>query len=80
VNIPSKSLILVQNDQYVKSEQVIVEIRATPTLHYKERVQKHIYSESHGEMHWSTNVYHAPIYKMLIFVDYKKQAIYEYCQ
>lgn len=64
VNIPSKSLILVQNDQYVKSEQVIAEIRAgTPTLHFKERVQKHIYSESDGEMHWSTDVYHAPEYQ-----------------
>nr|YP_009928493.1 RNA polymerase beta'' subunit [Bonia saxatilis]QJW31211.1 RNA polymerase beta'' subunit [Bonia saxatilis] len=64
VNIPSKSLILVQNDQYVESEQVIAEIRAgTSTLHFKERVQKHIYSESDGEMHWSTDVYHAPEYQ-----------------
>nr|YP_010506714.1 RNA polymerase beta'' subunit [Briza media]UXF58577.1 RNA polymerase beta'' subunit [Briza media] len=64
VSIPSKSLILVQNDQYVKSEQVIAEIRAgTSTLHFKERVQKHIYSESDGEMHWSTDVYHAPEYQ-----------------
>ena len=64
VNIPSKSLILVQNDQYVKSEQVIAEIRSgTPTLHFKERVQKHIYSESDGEMHWSTDVYHASEYQ-----------------
>jgi len=64
VSIPSKSLILVQNNQYVKSEQVIAEIRAgTSTLHFKERVQKHIYSESDGEMHWSTDVYHAPEYQ-----------------
>nr|UFQ87448.1 RNA polymerase beta'' subunit [Ampelocalamus breviligulatus] len=64
VNIPSKSLILVQNDQYVESEQVIAEIRAgTSTLHFKEKVQKHIYSESDGEMHWSTDVYHAPEYQ-----------------
>nr|YP_010229595.1 RNA polymerase beta'' subunit [Zephyranthes phycelloides]QQX44936.1 RNA polymerase beta'' subunit [Zephyranthes phycelloides] len=63
VNIPPKSLILVQNDQYVESEQVIAEIRAgTPTFHFKERVRKHIYSESEGEMHWSTDVYHAPEY------------------
>nr|YP_009440833.1 RNA polymerase beta' subunit [Japonolirion osense]AHH24323.1 RNA polymerase beta' subunit [Japonolirion osense]CUS18787.1 RNA polymerase beta' subunit [Japonolirion osense] len=63
VNIPPKSLILVQNDQYVESEQVIAEIRAgTPTLNFKERVRKHIYSESEGEMHWSTDVYHAPEY------------------
>nr|WRO37252.1 RNA polymerase beta'' subunit [Amorphophallus kachinensis] len=63
VNIPPKSLILVQNDQYVKSEQVIAEIRAgTSTLNFKEKVRKHIYSESEGEMHWSTDVYHAPEY------------------
>nr|YP_009714072.1 RNA polymerase beta' subunit [Rhodoleia championii]QGJ04406.1 RNA polymerase beta' subunit [Rhodoleia championii] len=61
VNIPPKSFLLVQNDQYVESEQVIAEIRAgTYTLNFKERVRKHIYSDSEGEMHWSTDVYHAP--------------------
>nr|BBB03177.1 DNA-directed RNA polymerase beta'' chain [Neuwiedia zollingeri var. singapureana] len=63
VNIPTKSLILVQNDQYVESEQVIAEIRSgTSTFHLKERVRKHISSDSEGEMHWSTDVYHAPEY------------------
>nr|YP_009234630.1 RNA polymerase beta'' subunit [Meliosma aff. cuneifolia Moore 333]AMD08348.1 RNA polymerase beta'' subunit [Meliosma aff. cuneifolia Moore 333] len=63
VNIPPKSFLLVQNDQYVESEQVIAEIRAgTSTLNFKERVRKHIYSDSEGEMHWSTDVYHAPEY------------------
>nr|QHB79491.1 RNA polymerase beta subunit [Ruppia sinensis] len=63
LNIPPKSLILVQNDQYVESEQVIAEIRAgASTLNFKERVRKHIYSELEGEMHWSTDVYHAPEY------------------
>nr|QUB02079.1 RNA polymerase beta' subunit [Geogenanthus poeppigii] len=63
VNIPPKSLILVQNDQYVESEQVIAEIRAgTSTFHFREKVRKHIYSESEGEMHWSTDVHHAPEY------------------
>nr|ATL60733.1 RNA polymerase beta'' subunit [Cinchona pubescens] len=61
VNIPPKSFLLVQNDQYVESEQVIAEIRAgTSTLSFKEKVRKHIYSDSDGEMHWSTDVYHAP--------------------
>nr|YP_010407827.1 RNA polymerase beta'' subunit [Clerodendrum thomsoniae]URF20717.1 RNA polymerase beta'' subunit [Clerodendrum thomsoniae]UZH34338.1 RNA polymerase beta'' subunit [Clerodendrum thomsoniae] len=61
VNIPSQSFLLVQNDQYVESEQVIAEIRAgTSTLNLKEKVRKHIYSDSDGEMHWSTDVYHAP--------------------
>nr|YP_010608610.1 RNA polymerase beta'' subunit [Sabia swinhoei]WAN89435.1 RNA polymerase beta'' subunit [Sabia swinhoei]WAN89520.1 RNA polymerase beta'' subunit [Sabia swinhoei] len=63
VNIPPKSFLLVQNDQYVESEQVIAEIRGgTSTLHFKEKVRKHIYSDSEGEMHWSTDVYHAPEY------------------
>nr|YP_009561598.1 RNA polymerase betasubunit [Commiphora gileadensis]QAT19687.1 RNA polymerase betasubunit [Commiphora gileadensis] len=61
VTIPPKSFLLVQNDQYVESEQVIAEIRAgTYTLNFKERVRKHIYADSEGEMHWSTDVYHAP--------------------
>nr|YP_010935036.1 RNA polymerase beta'' subunit [Craterostigma nummulariifolium]WKW52966.1 RNA polymerase beta'' subunit [Craterostigma nummulariifolium] len=61
VNIPPQSFLLVQNDQYVESEQVIAEIRAgTSTLNFKEKVRKHIYSDSDGEMHWSTDVYHAP--------------------
>nr|QJQ73884.1 RNA polymerase beta'' subunit [Pseudocaryopteris paniculata] len=61
VNIPPQSSLLVQNDQYVESEQVIAEIRAgTSTLNFKEKVRKHIYSDSDGEMHWSTDVYHAP--------------------
>nr|YP_009339611.1 RNA polymerase beta'' subunit [Lobelia anceps]APQ39004.1 RNA polymerase beta'' subunit [Lobelia anceps] len=60
VRIPSNSFLLVQNDQYVKSEQVIAEMRAgTATLSVKEKVQKHIYSDSEGEMHWNTDVYHA---------------------
>uniref|UniRef100_UPI0030FEB05F RNA polymerase beta'' subunit n=1 Tax=Verhuellia lunaria TaxID=447313 RepID=UPI0030FEB05F len=64
VTIPPKSLIFVQNDQYVESEQVIAEIRAgTSTFSFKEKVRKHIYSDSEGEMHWSTNVYHAPEYR-----------------
>ncbi|TYJ10256.1 hypothetical protein E1A91_A11G195200v1 [Gossypium mustelinum] len=61
VTIPPKSFLLVQNDQYVESKQVIAEIRAgTYTLNLKERVRKHIYSDSEGEMHWSTDVYHSP--------------------
>nr|YP_010392342.1 RNA polymerase beta'' subunit [Campanula pallida]UPX07950.1 RNA polymerase beta'' subunit [Campanula pallida] len=61
VSIPPKSFLLVQNDQYVESEQVIAEIRAgTATLSLKEKVRKHIYSDLEGEMHWNTDVYHAP--------------------
>lgn len=40
---------------------MIAEIRAgTSTLNFKEKVRKHIYSDSDGEMHWSTDVYHPP--------------------
>nr|YP_009050113.1 RNA polymerase beta' subunit [Erodium trifolium]AGY60935.1 RNA polymerase beta' subunit [Erodium trifolium]AKF43116.1 RNA polymerase beta'' subunit [Erodium trifolium] len=61
VPIPPKSFLLVQNDQYVESEQAIAEIRdGKPTFTLKDRVRKHIYSDSEGEMHWSTDVYHAP--------------------
>nr|YP_009514308.1 RNA polymerase beta'' subunit [Macrosolen cochinchinensis]AXB38610.1 RNA polymerase beta'' subunit [Macrosolen cochinchinensis] len=61
MKVPPKSFILVQNDQYVKSEQAIAEIHSgIPTLNLKERVRKHIYSDLEGEMHWSTDVYHAP--------------------
>nr|UFK62610.1 RNA polymerase beta'' subunit [Psychotria rubra] len=61
VSIPPRSFLLIQNDQYVESGQVIAEIRAgTSTLNFKEKIRKHIYSESDGEMHWSTDVYHAP--------------------
>ncbi|CAN1866869.1 DNA-directed RNA polymerase subunit beta'' [Linum perenne] len=59
VTIPQKSFLLIKNDQYVKSEQVIAEICARKyTLNFKDRVRKHIYSDSGGEMHWSTDVYH----------------------
>nr|YP_009687192.1 RNA polymerase beta' subunit [Hippophae gyantsensis]QDW75939.1 RNA polymerase beta' subunit [Hippophae gyantsensis] len=61
VTIPPQSFILVQNDQYVESEQVIAEIRAgTSAFSFKEKVRKHIYSDAEGEMHWSADVYHAP--------------------
>nr|QYB18383.1 RNA polymerase beta'' subunit [Riccia fluitans]WKW95008.1 RNA polymerase beta'' subunit [Riccia fluitans] len=59
--IPPKSLLLVQNNQYVESKQVIAEIRAK-TSPFKEKVQKYIYSNLEGEMHWSTKVRHASEY------------------
>ncbi|KAL2894714.1 DNA-directed RNA polymerase subunit beta'' [Bienertia sinuspersici] len=40
--------------------KMIAEILAgTSTVNFKERVRKHIYSDSEGEVHWSTDVYHA---------------------
>ncbi|CAN6446916.1 unnamed protein product [Victoria cruziana] len=65
VNIPPKSFLLVQNDQYVESKQVIAEIRAgTSTFHFKEGVQKYIYSDSEGEMLWNT----------IIFISYQNKS------
>jgi len=61
LTIPPQSLLLVQNDQYVESEQIIAEVRAR-TSSFKEKVRKNIYSDLEGEMHWSNNVCHAPEY------------------
>nr|YP_009667960.1 RNA polymerase beta' subunit [Jubula hutchinsiae]QCW58736.1 RNA polymerase beta' subunit [Jubula hutchinsiae] len=58
LTIPAKSLLLVQNNQYVESKQVIAEIRAK-TSPFKEKVQKYIYSNLEGEMFWSTKVRHS---------------------
>nr|YP_009667634.1 RNA polymerase beta' subunit [Cololejeunea lanciloba]QCW58410.1 RNA polymerase beta' subunit [Cololejeunea lanciloba] len=58
LTIPSKSLLLVRNSQYVESKQVIAEIRAK-TSPFKEKVQKYIYSNFEGEICWSTKVHHA---------------------
>nr|YP_010881412.1 RNA polymerase beta'' subunit [Pellia epiphylla]WIA67365.1 RNA polymerase beta'' subunit [Pellia epiphylla var. borealis]WIA67450.1 RNA polymerase beta'' subunit [Pellia epiphylla var. borealis]WIA67888.1 RNA polymerase beta'' subunit [Pellia epiphylla]WIA67973.1 RNA polymerase beta'' subunit [Pellia epiphylla]WIA68059.1 RNA polymerase beta'' subunit [Pellia epiphylla] len=61
LTIPPKSLLLVQNSQYVESKQVVAEIR-TKDSPFKEKVQKYIYSNLEGEMHWSTKVRHASEY------------------
>nr|QZJ47977.1 RNA polymerase beta'' subunit [Tetraphis pellucida] len=59
--IPPQSVLLVQNNQYVESKQVIAEIR-TKISPFKEKVQKYIYSNLAGEMHWSKKVQHASEY------------------
>ncbi|EYU29584.1 hypothetical protein MIMGU_mgv1a023172mg, partial [Erythranthe guttata] len=57
VNIPYQSFLLVRNDQYAESEQVIVEIRqGTCIVNFKEKVRKYIYSDSNGKMHWSIDI------------------------
>nr|YP_009922644.1 RNA polymerase beta'' subunit [Wiesnerella denudata]QNA49806.1 RNA polymerase beta'' subunit [Wiesnerella denudata] len=61
LTIPPKSLLLIQNNQYVESKQVIAEIRAK-TSPFKEKVKKYIYSNLEGEMHWSTKVRHVSEY------------------
>jgi DNA-directed RNA polymerase subunit beta' len=59
--IPPQSILLVQNNQYIESKQVIAEVRAKISP-FKEKVQKYIYSNLSGEMHWSTKVQHASEY------------------
>nr|YP_009240151.1 RNA polymerase b'-subunit-2 [Sciadopitys verticillata]AMO00763.1 RNA polymerase b'-subunit-2 [Sciadopitys verticillata]BAK86740.1 RNA polymerase beta subunit-2 [Sciadopitys verticillata]BAW34570.1 RNA polymerase beta subunit-2 [Sciadopitys verticillata]BCK60739.1 RNA polymerase beta subunit-2 [Sciadopitys verticillata] len=53
LTISPQSLLLVQNDQLVESEQIIAEVRAR-IFPFKEKVKKHIYSDIKGEMHRST--------------------------
>uniref|UniRef100_A0AB39U331 DNA-directed RNA polymerase subunit beta'' n=1 Tax=Ophioglossum hongii TaxID=3238578 RepID=A0AB39U331_9MONI len=55
---PPQSFVLVQNNQYVESKQVIAEVRAEKSPP-KEEVKKYVYSDSEGEMHWSTIVRHS---------------------
>nr|YP_010576332.1 RNA polymerase beta'' subunit [Angiopteris fokiensis]UZN43873.1 RNA polymerase beta'' subunit [Angiopteris fokiensis] len=55
--VPAQSLLLVQNNQYVGSKQVIGQIRTTKSP-LKERVKKPIYSNLDGELHWDTTVRH----------------------
>nr|QQV69001.1 RNA polymerase beta'' subunit [Taxodium sp. 'Zhongshanshan'] len=52
LTIPPESLLFIQNNQLVESEQVIAEVRAKRSP-FKEKVKKHIYSDLTGEMHRS---------------------------
>nr|QYB20924.1 RNA polymerase beta'' subunit [Athrotaxis laxifolia]BBN66317.1 RNA polymerase beta subunit-2 [Athrotaxis laxifolia] len=56
LTIPAESLLFIQNNQLVESEQVIAEVRAKRSPFKekeKEKVEKHIYSGLTGEMHRS---------------------------
>lgn len=81
VTIPPKSFLLVQNDQYVESEQVIAEIRAgTYTFNFKERVRKHIYSDSEGKCTGVPMCTIHPNLHIVMSISYQKQAICGYYQ
>ncbi|KAH7443049.1 hypothetical protein KP509_02G016600 [Ceratopteris richardii] len=54
--IPTQSLLLIQNGQYIESQQIIAEVRAKESP--KERIQKPIYPNLKGEIHWSKFVWH----------------------
>nr|YP_009547460.1 RNA polymerase beta'' subunit [Cheilanthes micropteris]AYW15456.1 RNA polymerase beta'' subunit [Cheilanthes micropteris] len=55
--IPAQSLLMIRNGQYVESQQIIAEVRARE-FPPKERIQKPIYPNSKGEIHWSKFVWH----------------------
>lgn len=48
-NVPSQSLLLINNNQYVESKQVIAEVRSS-IAPIKEKVQRNIYSYLQGEV------------------------------
>nr|YP_010463796.1 RNA polymerase beta'' subunit [Anemia phyllitidis]UUL71063.1 RNA polymerase beta'' subunit [Anemia phyllitidis] len=56
--IPARSLLMIRNNQYVESQQIIAEVRAKE-FPLKERIQKSIYPNLEGEMHWSRLVCHS---------------------
>nr|YP_010283930.1 RNA polymerase beta'' subunit [Paragymnopteris bipinnata var. bipinnata]UAT96839.1 RNA polymerase beta'' subunit [Paragymnopteris bipinnata var. bipinnata] len=55
--IPAQSLLMIRNGQYVESQQIIAEVRAKE-FPPKERIQKPIYPNSRGEIHWSKFIWH----------------------
>nr|YP_010969970.1 RNA polymerase beta'' subunit [Taenitis blechnoides]WNR49183.1 RNA polymerase beta'' subunit [Taenitis blechnoides] len=55
--IPARSLLMIQNGQYVESQQIIAEVRAKE-FPPKERIQKPIYPNLKGEIHWSKFIWH----------------------
>jgi DNA-directed RNA polymerase subunit beta' len=58
LNVPPQSVLLVRNNQYIESKQIIAKILAKISP-FKEKVQRYFYSNSEGEMHRSTKVQHA---------------------
>nr|YP_009426850.1 RNA polymerase beta'' subunit [Hymenasplenium unilaterale]ASU95525.1 RNA polymerase beta'' subunit [Hymenasplenium unilaterale] len=55
--VPAQSLLMIRNGQYVEAQQIIAEVRAKE-FPPKERIEKAIYSNLKGEIHWSKFVWH----------------------
>nr|YP_009920757.1 RNA polymerase beta'' subunit [Woodwardia japonica]QMS48606.1 RNA polymerase beta'' subunit [Woodwardia japonica] len=55
--VPAQSLLMTRNGQYVEAQQIIAEVRAKE-FPLKERIQKAIYPNLKGEIHWSKFVWH----------------------
>nr|YP_009562292.1 RNA polymerase b''-subunit [Trichomanes trollii]QAV57649.1 RNA polymerase b''-subunit [Trichomanes trollii] len=50
--VPAQSLLMIRNNQYAESKQIIAEIRSKE-FPLKERIKKHIYPNLDGEIYWS---------------------------
>nr|YP_009425449.1 RNA polymerase beta'' subunit [Austroblechnum melanocaulon]ASU94124.1 RNA polymerase beta'' subunit [Austroblechnum melanocaulon] len=55
--VPAQSLPMIRNGQYVEAQQIVAEVRAKE-FPPKERIQKAIYPNLKGEIHWSKFVWH----------------------
>nr|YP_010958403.1 RNA polymerase b''-subunit [Vandenboschia auriculata]ALO81792.1 RNA polymerase b''-subunit [Vandenboschia auriculata] len=55
--VPAQSLLMIRNNQYVESKQIIAEIRSKE-FPLKERIKKHIYPNLDGEIYWSRIEYY----------------------
>nr|YP_009426938.1 RNA polymerase beta'' subunit [Hypodematium crenatum]ASU95614.1 RNA polymerase beta'' subunit [Hypodematium crenatum] len=55
--VPARSLLMIRSGQYVEAQQIIAEVRAKE-FPLKERIQKAIYPNLKGEIHWSKFVWH----------------------
>nr|YP_010388459.1 RNA polymerase beta'' subunit [Polystichum yaanense]UPP55975.1 RNA polymerase beta'' subunit [Polystichum yaanense] len=55
--VPAQSLLMIRSGQYVEAQQIIAEVRAKE-FPLKERIQKDIYPNLRGEIHWSKFVWH----------------------
>nr|YP_010616228.1 RNA polymerase beta'' subunit [Elaphoglossum yoshinagae]WAU47599.1 RNA polymerase beta'' subunit [Elaphoglossum yoshinagae] len=54
--VPARSLLMIRSGQYVEARQIIAEVRAKE-FPLKERIQKAIYPNLKGEIHWNKFVW-----------------------
>nr|YP_009425625.1 RNA polymerase beta'' subunit [Christella appendiculata]ASU94300.1 RNA polymerase beta'' subunit [Christella appendiculata] len=59
--VPAQSLLMIRNGQYVEAQQIVAEVRAKE-FPLKERIQKAIYPNLKGEIHWSKFLWHVRDY------------------
>lgn len=55
LHLPENSLLVVTDNQYIESKQIIAEIRANKPP-FKEKVRKHVYSNICGEVVYTSNI------------------------